>query len=53
MEQYRRVMPEYLEVTMPGRQVVTADLMRLMFGGMQALLVLQAVQEGEQDLRPR
>ena len=46
-------MPEYLEVTMPGRQVVTVAMMRLMFGIVQALLVLQAVQEGEQDLRPR
>ena len=53
MEQFRKVMPEYLEVTMQGRQVVTADLMRPMSGGVQALLVPLAVQEGEQDLRPR
>ena len=46
-------MQESLAEAMQGRQVVTADMMRPMSGGVQALLVLQAVQEGEQDLRPR
>ena len=53
VEQHRRVMQEFLAEAMQGRQVVTADMMRPMSGGVQALLVPQAVQEGEQDLRPR